>query len=65
MITIYPELAQVVTGMFCVSRDVSIFSSSTYGERRGAYRALVGEPEVRRPLRRSRRRREDNIKIDL
>jgi hypothetical protein len=35
------------------------------GERRGAYRALVGKPEGRRLLVRPRRRWEDNIKIDL
>jgi hypothetical protein len=35
------------------------------GERRGAYRVLVERPEKRRPLVRSRRRREDNIKMDL
>jgi hypothetical protein len=35
------------------------------GERRGAYRALVGKPEGRRPLGRFRRRWEDNIKMDL
>jgi hypothetical protein len=35
------------------------------GERRGAYRALVGKPEGRRPLGRLRRRWEDNIKMDL
>jgi hypothetical protein len=35
------------------------------GERRGAYRALVGKPEGRRSLRRPRRKWEDNIKIDL
>jgi hypothetical protein len=35
------------------------------GESRGAYRALVGKSEGRRPLRRPRRRREDNIKMDL
>jgi hypothetical protein len=35
------------------------------GERRGAYRVLVGKPEGRRPLRRPRRRWEDNIKTDL
>jgi hypothetical protein len=35
------------------------------GERRGAYRALVGKPEGRRPLKRPRRRWEDNIKMDL
>jgi hypothetical protein len=37
----------------------------TYGGRRGAYRALVGKPEGKRPLGRPRRRREDNIKMDL
>jgi hypothetical protein len=35
------------------------------GERRGAYRALLGKPEARRPLGRPRRRWEDNIKMDL
>jgi hypothetical protein len=35
------------------------------GERRGAYRALVGKPEERRPLGRPRCRWEDNIKMDL
>jgi hypothetical protein len=35
------------------------------GEMRGAYNILVGSPEWRRPLGRSRRRWEDNIKIDL
>jgi hypothetical protein len=35
------------------------------GERRGAYRALVGKPEGRRPLERPRRRWENNIKMDL
>jgi hypothetical protein len=35
------------------------------GESRGAYRALVGKPEGRRPLGRLRRRWEDNIKMDL
>jgi hypothetical protein len=35
------------------------------GEKRGAYRILVGRPEGRRPLGRPRRRWEDNIKMDL
>jgi hypothetical protein len=35
------------------------------GERRGAYRILVGRPEGRRPLGRPKRRCEDNIKMDL
>jgi hypothetical protein len=33
------------------------------GERRGAYRALVGKPEGRRPLGRPRRKWEDNPHI--
>jgi len=37
---------------------------STYGERSGAYRILMGKPEEKRPLERHRRRWEDNIKID-
>jgi hypothetical protein len=35
------------------------------GERRGAYRTLVGKPEVRRLLGRPRRRWEGNIKMNL
>jgi hypothetical protein len=34
-------------------------------ERRNSYRILVGKPEGRRPLRRPRRRREDNVILDL
>ena len=35
------------------------------GEERGVHRVLVGKPERKRPLGRPRRRREDNIKMDL
>jgi hypothetical protein len=35
------------------------------GEVRGVYRVLVGKPEGKRPLGRSRRRWEDNIRMDL
>ena len=35
------------------------------GERRGAYKILVEKPERRRSLGRTRRRWEDNIKVDL
>jgi len=35
------------------------------GEKRGVYRILVGRPEGKGQLGRSRRRWEDNIKIDL
>jgi hypothetical protein len=34
-------------------------------ERGGVYRVLLGEPEGKRTLGKSRRRREDNIKMDL
>jgi hypothetical protein len=34
-------------------------------ELRGSYNILIGRPEGRRPLGRPRRRREDNIKMDL
>jgi hypothetical protein len=35
------------------------------GEKRNAYRILVGEPEGKRPLGRPRRRWVDNIKMNL
>jgi hypothetical protein len=35
------------------------------GEKRNAYRILVGKPEEKRPLGRSRRRWVDKMKIDL
>ena len=34
-------------------------------EGRGVHRFLVGKPEGKRPLGKPRRRREDNIKMDL
>jgi hypothetical protein len=34
-------------------------------KRKGVYRVLVGKPEGKRPHGRSRRRWEDNIKMDL
>ena len=37
----------------------------TLGESRGVYRALVGKPEVKRTLRRPRRRWGNNIKMDF
>jgi len=42
---------------------VEVFS--TIWERMGAYRVLVRKPEGKRPLGRHKRRREDNIKMDL
>jgi hypothetical protein len=38
---------------------------STYGERRGAYRVLVGKPEGKGPLGRTMHIWEDDIKADL
>jgi hypothetical protein len=38
---------------------------STNGEKRNAYRILVGKPNGKRPLERPSRRWEDNIKMDL
>jgi hypothetical protein len=38
---------------------------STTGAKRNAYRILVENPEVKRPLGRPRRRWVDNIKMDL
>jgi hypothetical protein len=35
------------------------------GEKRNAYRILVGKPERRRPLGRPRRGRVDNVKMNL
>ena len=35
------------------------------GERRGVYRVLVWRSWGKRPIERTRRRREDNIKMDL
>jgi hypothetical protein len=38
---------------------------STNGEKRNAYRILVGKPEGERTLGRPRRKWEDNIRMDL
>jgi hypothetical protein len=38
---------------------------STNGEKRNAYRLLMGNPEGKRPLGRPRRRWVDNIRMDL
>ena len=38
---------------------------SAMRERRNGYRILVGRPEGKRPLERTRRRWEDNIKMGL
>jgi hypothetical protein len=46
-------------------RTLVEWTCGTHGEGRGVYRVLVAKPEGKRPLRRRRRRWEDNIKLDL
>ena len=47
------------------SRRMRWAGQTRMGEGRGVHRVLVGKPEGKRPLGRPRRRREDNIKMDL
>jgi hypothetical protein len=48
-----------------VEKDEKGGSCSTrMGEKRNAYRLLVGKPEGKRPLRRPRRKWVDNIRMD-
>jgi hypothetical protein len=51
--------------MISVKKDEMGGACSTSGEKRNAYRILVGKPEGKRPLGKPRRRWVDNIKIDL
>jgi hypothetical protein len=51
--------------MIKIEKNVMGGACSTYGDRRGVYRVLVGKPEGQRPLGRPRRRWEDNINMDL
>jgi hypothetical protein len=44
---------------------VNKFNSIQWGEKRTAYRLLVGKPEGKRPLGRPKHRWADNIKMDL
>jgi hypothetical protein len=49
-------------GSMAIKEDEMDRSCSTNGEKRYAYRILVGNPEGKRPLGRPRRRWVDNIK---
>jgi hypothetical protein len=46
-----------------VKEDEMGRACSTHGEKRNAYRILVGNPDGKRPLGRPRRRWENNIKM--
>jgi hypothetical protein len=52
---------------FSLLANISVWAGhvARMGEKRNAYRILVGNPEGKRPLGRPRRRWEDNIKMDL
>ena len=58
--------------LYCSPNIVRVIKSrrwaghvASIGERRGAYKFLVGKPEGKRLLGRPKRRWEDNIKMDL
>jgi hypothetical protein len=42
-----------------------VMACRTYGERKGAYKVLVGKPEGKRPLGRPKHRWDDNVQMDL
>jgi hypothetical protein len=48
-----------------VLSSIELVRYATLGEKRNAYRLLVGKPEGKRPLGRPKRRWVDNIEIDL
>jgi len=56
-----PNVIQVIK----LSRMRLVGHVACMGDRRGAYRVLVGKPEGMRVLGRPRCRWEDNIKIDI
>jgi hypothetical protein len=59
--------------MYCPSNVVRVIKwrmrwaghVASKGETRGIYRVLVGKPEGKRPLGRTRCKREDNLKMHL
>jgi hypothetical protein len=51
--------------MMVIVKDGMSGACSTHGEVSNAYKILVGEPEGKRSLERSRHRWEDNIRVDL
>ena len=69
--TLKPVWSTHILCMCCVQFFIpsrlhsSFLCHYSQGEERGVYRVLVGKPEGRRPLGRSRRRWADNIRMDL
>jgi hypothetical protein len=60
------EIKQLsIDNLLQVAEDEMGGSCSTNGEKRNAFKLLVGEQEGKRPLGRSRRRWVDNIRMDL
>jgi hypothetical protein len=51
--------------LFKIEKNEMDGACSAYGQSRGVYSVLVGKPEVKRPLRRPRRRWQDNNKMYL
>jgi hypothetical protein len=60
-----PQLATLIIRMIKSRRMRWAGHVARMGEKRPAYRILVGYPEGKRPLERPRRRWEDNIIMDL
>jgi hypothetical protein len=58
------RLSALRTGRSLLPRHI-IFLFLIMGQKRNAYRLLVGKPEGKRPLGRPRRRWVDNIRMDL
>jgi hypothetical protein len=63
-----------LSDLYCSPNSVRVIKSkrirrtghvAKMGEGKGVYRVLVGKPEGKRPFGTSRRRCEDNIKMDL
>jgi hypothetical protein len=63
MLKIIDRGRQVLFVLCCHSRWAG--HAARMGERRNAYRIMVGKPEGKTPLGRPRRRWVDNIKMDL
>jgi hypothetical protein len=56
-----PKIIRIIQ----VEEDEMGRACSTNGEKRNAYRTIMGKPDGKGPLGRSRRRWVENIKIDL